>query len=316
MLRFLTFDQHRYTMQLFLEHGSEELRRAVQVVGYREAEASLGRRDLTGDVIVLCDLERMTADQLDELAALGDRCLRLGARRVLNDARRVLRRYELGRRLHEDGLHRFRPWRWTEVAESGAADRVRYPVFLRDEHEHDGARSPLLHSPTELAAWMEEHGQGTDAISSIDGRRRDWLVVEFEDTRRSGESLFHKAGAFFLDGAVAPRHLFYSPRWMVKGGGTPEPWMVRREQEYLEHNWGRRQVAEVCALAGIDYGRIDFAFTGVEGPGDEITGPIVTFEINTNPTVLDAGDLADVQRQAVTRRFLETFTEALLALAA
>jgi hypothetical protein len=42
----------------------------------------------------------------------------------------------------------------------------------------------------------------------------------------------------------------------------------------------------------------------------------VTFEINTNPTVLDAGDLADAERRAVTQRFCQRFTEALLDLSA
>ena len=127
-------------------------------------------------------------------------------------------------------------------------------------------------------------------------RRNQNLVVEFADCRRQPEDLYHKYGAVGWCGQVIPRHLFFSPDWSVKRPRRTTDEQIAWEAAYVAENEFAGEVAQVFAECGIDYGRIDFA--------SRPTGGIITFEINTNPAILDEGDLVNERRRWVTERFL------------
>src|SRR6185503_2337623 len=64
------------------------------------------------------------------------------------------------------------------------------------------------------------------------------------------------------------------------------------------------RIAEVFRIARTDYGRIDYTFVG---------GRLQTYEINLNPTVINAGPL---ERTAKKTRFTEALTAAFVRLEA
>jgi hypothetical protein len=75
---------------------------------------------------------------------------------------------------------------------------------------------------------------------------------------------------------------------------------IEEHLRYVETNPHRDQLEKVFELAGIEYGRIDYCV---------VDGRVQTFEINTNPTVVQgtayrAGDMstyADLHEDALTR---------------
>ena len=107
--------------------------------------------------------------------------------------------------------------------------------------------------------------------------------------------------AFFLWNTVFPRHLFFSDKWMVKGTKYQHAEAVELEKVYLRRNSYEEKITQVFNIAAIQYGRVDFART-IEG--------LAFFEINTNPTILDAWDLQS-NRGYATKSFVPAFTYAL-----
>jgi hypothetical protein len=61
----------------------------------------------------------------------------------------------------------------------------------------------------------------------------------------------------------------------------------------MEENPHARNVAEIFRIARNDYGRIDYTF---------VNGRLQTYEINLNPTVINAGPLERTQRSFASRK--------------
>ncbi|MFI7542403.1 hypothetical protein [Actinoplanes sp. NPDC049599] len=281
---FVTHEEHRYTHELFARVMRDDHDLPVHVADY----AAPGRVPVADALVVLCDLERFAAADRPRLVEAEDELRRRGAGRVLNSPSRVKTRLELLRHLAEVGLNEHR------AAALDGGQHLRYPVFLRGDRDHDGPRTALLHSAAEVRAAVAAAGPGGPD-----------LVVEFADCRRRPADLFHKYGAVGWCGQVIPRHLFFSPDWSVKRPRRTTDEQIAREAAYIAANEHAARVAEVFAEAGIDYGRIDFAARP--------TGGIITFEINTNPAILDEGDLVNERRRYVTRTFLTSMSAAFTA---
>ncbi|HEX6691853.1 MAG TPA: hypothetical protein VF110_11990, partial [Burkholderiales bacterium] len=106
-----------------------------------------------------------------------------------------------------------------------------------------------------------------------------------------------------LGGEIVPRHLFRGRGWFCKQaelGG--DDWMAE-ELAYLESDGHAAVMREVCEIAGIGYGRIDYSLKD---------GRPQVWEINHTPELVfaDAAWAAD-PRAPVHRRFTERFMEAL-----
>lgn len=277
MIHFVTLPAHQYTHDILVT----ELVRQGHAVGLRDYATSPARFCRPQDTVILCDIERFREADLERLHRYARRCDDIGAR-VLNHPERALRRTELINTLalHGNG---FRAWPASEIPSD-----IRFPVFLRDEYEHDGPASDLLHTPGEL----------TEALRRFDRERRhdgEPLVVEYIDIRGAGDSRYHKYGAFILDGAVIPRHLFFGKHWVVKRPDEQSEADLDAERDYLERNHYAGPVAEACKRAGIEYGRMDFSARD--------DGSVTVFEINTNPTVFHLEDFAPGPRRGVTDAF-------------
>jgi hypothetical protein len=58
---------------------------------------------------------------------------------------------------------------------------------------------------------------------------------------------------------TVPRHLFFSRNWQVKQADLVSPGQIAEELAYIEENPYAELLREVCRIARIGYGRIDYA---------------------------------------------------------
>jgi hypothetical protein len=213
---------------------------------------------------IFSDLERLSPQEL-KLAqhaweALSDA---EPPHRLLNNPSRVLCRYDLLSKLLEKGKNRFRAFRATEPLHS-----LRFPVFVREENDHNGNLTPLIYNRGDLA-WPLR------SLRLKGYRLRDLLVVEFCDTSDSA-GIFRKYSAFRIGGEILPRHVLFSRNWNLKRPDLVDPPLAKEQERYLLENPHRSWLSEIFDLAGIEYGRIDYSMMGNEPQ---------TWEINTNPMV-------------------------------
>ncbi len=289
MIHFLTTRRHGYTLRQHLAWFGKGATDRFSVLSYGEL---FRRRSLPAGVYVFADLERLCPRNRDRAAHV-HRCLAASNRcRMLNDPARTLRRYDLLRTLHEQGLNAFRAYRLGEDREA-----LRFPVFLRGEDDHKGSFTPLLHDAAAVSAAIREARRSWK-------RRRANLMTEFLDTARD-DGIYRKYSAFHVAGHVIPRHLFFDRAWMVKKPALGEPWQVEEEWRYIEENPHADQLTEIFRIAGTDYGRIDYGLH---------EGRVQTWEINTNPMITTEFDRYHEPRVRVHERFALCLAEAFEAI--
>jgi hypothetical protein len=244
-------------MRGFLKHWVPQLRAHVEVLPY---ENVFRRRELPPGVHVFSDIERLRRSECRLAADLADRVVAAGSR-VLNHPRDVLTRYALHATLYDAGINRFRSHRSLDPR------RMRWPVFLRTEREHDGALTGLLHGPREFAAALLRLATNPLAL------RAGLLAVEFEDTRDAA-GLYRKYSVLRIGEHFLPRHILVSRHWMLKVADVVDANTLRDEDAYFCDVPEMEQIREIFALARIEYGRIDYT---------RHEGRLVVWEINTNP---------------------------------
>jgi hypothetical protein len=132
-----------YTMSESLPRFPEDLRGRIRVLSYGDL---LKARELPVATYIFSDIERLTPDALSMVARVWDALGRSGQPvRLLNHPIRSMRRFELLRGLYDRGINSFNAYRWVERPRS-----VSFPVFLRREHDHVGARTGLIADPAAL----------------------------------------------------------------------------------------------------------------------------------------------------------------------
>ncbi|MGQ0701546.1 MAG: hypothetical protein ACT4PM_00255 [Gemmatimonadales bacterium] len=183
---------------------------------------------------------------------------------LLNDPRKVLRRFDLLKTLRTSGANRFAVRRASEPREE-----VRFPVFVREESGHGGSLTGLLQDARSLSRALL-------ALRSRGLRAADLLVVEFCDLADEA-GRFWKAAAFKVGDAIVPAHLLSGRPWVLKWDEAD-----RNEEtlealvSYVTENPHEAWLRRVFALAQVDYGRCDYGVRGVE---------LQVWEINLNPTI-------------------------------
>ncbi len=213
---------------------------------------------------IFSDLERLSPPELKLAQHVWETISNAGPRvRLLNNPSRVLCRYDLLRRLFDNGKNRFRAVRATEPLHS-----LRFPVFVREENDHNGNLTPLIYNRGDLA-WPLR------SLRLRGYRLHDLLVVEFCNTSDT-TGIFRKYSAFRVGREILPRHMLFSRQWSVKRPDLLDPLLAKEQERYLLENPHRSWLEEIFRFAGIEYGRIDYSMMGNE--------PQV-WEINTNPTV-------------------------------
>jgi hypothetical protein len=261
VIHFVTTPGEVFTMQDYLSVRGAALTARVRIVEYeRLAEWT----QLERGTYVLSALDQLSPAMLRLVDALVAQLEGSDGARFLNHPSRTLRRFTLLQTFARLGRNDFRAERVT-----GNHEALRFPVFLRSERDHGGPVSPLLHSSAEVdTAIVRALARGF--------RLDELLVIEFCDTAdQSG--LVRKYGAFIVGDRVIPKNLAVSRDWMVKRQGTEDgPEFIEENVAYVVSNPHREALVEIFQLAGIGYGRIDYAVKNDR---------IQTWEINLTPTI-------------------------------
>lgn len=247
---------------------------------------NIARFRARGGLAVFSDVELLDDAQRAAAGALHARLTAEPGRwRVWNNPSRSARRMDVLDTLARDGGSGFRAFRAGGVM----PEDLRYPVFVRDEHEHNGPLTGLLHGEAELSAALAGLRAGAHAEAPL-------LVVEFLNYA-SADGVFRKYSISRFGDTLVPKHVLFSADWVVK---TPdynlfgESRWLSEEAEYLKGCAESAQVKAIFDRFEVDYGRIDYAV---------VNGTVRVFEINSNPTLLRMTHLAPGPRQAVHREF-------------
>jgi hypothetical protein len=261
MIHFVVPKAHDRGIHEYLAHWGADLAPRIRVV-HSESLPTASRMDR--GTYVLAAMDQYSPGMASYIAALHAAMVNEPDVRFLNTPGRTLQRFELLRQMHAAGRNVFRAVRVNEDLTT-----LRYPVFVRDSQTHDGALSPFLHSPSEVEAAVGR--------ALVQGRlAQNLMVVEFCDTSDAA-GYFRKYSAFVVGPHILPRYLSWSREWMLKFRGSEfTPRMAEEELEYLMTNPHEAELRSVFRLAGVEYGRIDYAMKD---------GAMQVWEINLNPTI-------------------------------
>src|SRR5205807_213866 len=145
----------------------------------------------------------------------------------------------------------------------------RFPVFIRHIARHDGPLTRLLYTDSEVETAI--------AMLTELEQESDLLIVEFCDTSNA-DGVFRKYGSYVIGDRIVPRSIMFSDRWDVKKTRLHDAEKSREEREFIETNPHQDWLREVFTLAGVQYGRADYAFC---------EGRPQVWEINTHPLIVD-----------------------------
>lgn len=285
MIWYLVTAAHTYTVSEHLRSGwGAALRKHMVVMPY---ELLTRMPVMPQGSYIFSDLERLDAMPRKVLGKVWSRLQDNGCR-MLNHPERSLRRLELLDALHADGSNRFRAFRADTPGEPW-----RYPVFLRQEKEHSGAQSPLLHDLQSVREAMLQLVLAGHALT-------DLLVVEMCDTS-DPDGIYRKYSAFRIGDHIVPRHVLFSRKWMLKDMDLLEPTHRAETRDYCQNNPHEAELRRLFTRAQIEYGRIDYAL--------DRDGRIQVWEINTNPQIMRAPQ----SYPEGVRHFHQAFAERYLA---
>jgi hypothetical protein len=262
VIRYLVPRREAYTIHEFLERWGKPLAGRLTLEPYEDLPA---RRELSAGAYIFSALDHLTPSGQGFATAVASHLRGAGPGfRLLNSPDRALLRFELLEELHRRGWNSHRA-----VRASDDVGGLRYPVFVRDERWHTGSLSPLLRTRAELEAAL--------ARSIVRGHRlADLLAVEFTDTADAG-GVFRKYAAFRVGPAIVPRSVALGRHWMLKFEGSEHTESSYREEAaYVRENPHEDALRRVFEVAGVDYGRIDYAMKD---------GSPVVWEINLNPSI-------------------------------
>jgi hypothetical protein len=296
MIRFVVPRSQDFGLLEFLDYWGDLASSPFDVVHY---ESLAARSSVPRGTWVLAALDQLTPHGLHLVRELESQLRASEARpSVLNSADTTLLRCDLLQRLYAEGLNRHTAVKATAGADATAS--LRFPVFLREEHQHTGALSPLLFSPRDLGFEL--------AKAVVRGYRlRDLLIVEFVDTK-SDDGFYRKYAAFVIGSAVVPQFMSQDTDWMLKLGRTEHTAvMIAEEYAWVRDNPHEPQLRRLFELAGVQYGRIDYAV---------VDGVVETWEINLNPTLARYPSLSpglQALRRPTTELFHERFHAAFRA---
>ncbi len=261
-MHYLVNQEHDYTVRGYLESPrSRALACSIDLLYYHQAR---DWRRLPATTYIFSDHERLTQHQTELTIQLWNQLEGHAGVRLLNNPARVARRYELLRKLYESGRNDFNVFRLDEPL-----DQVRFPVFVREEREHDGSLTELIHDADELCRRLKS------LLSPLQNyRSRDLIVVEFCDTS-NGEGVYAKYSALKIGERLIPRYLQFSQDWEIKDANAiVSAENMAREMRYFKENPHESWIRKTFEVARIDYGRLDY---GVLGERPQV------WEINTNP---------------------------------
>lgn len=241
---------------------------------------------------VFTDFDRLSSYEMESAFVIAA-ALRTSApgATIFNYPNKVLERYPLLKRLHAEGLNQF------NVARYDAGERPqRYPAFIRLEDDCQGPDSAIINDDAEFDQAVAELTQ-----KGKTAKRR--IVVEFcAELDRDG--FYRKYGAFNIGGKIVPQHILRSQGWNVKRAGLQsDAAFAAEELAYARDNPHERELQKIFAIAGIDFGRIDYGL---------VNGGIQTYEINSNATFPDFTDTHNDNRDELRNLVRQTTMDTIL----
>lgn len=245
---------------------------------------------------VFADVDRLSGSQSSNIFERWRRLQDAGAR-LLNHPLRVMRRYDLLRWAHENGINSFDCYMVIEHRKP-----KRFPVFIRRAFDHEGSISPLIRNQAEL-------DRAIAAMRVASEWPGDKIITEYIDVSNE-QGVFRKYAAFRIGDALFPRQIMAAKQWVVKKPGFDSAELAAEEAAYLEANPHGEQLMRIFEAAHIDYGRIDYCV---------IDGRVQVFEINTNPSIIGPSSTAQILdpnslRGPTYRKVIEKYIEAFAAL--
>jgi hypothetical protein len=216
----------------------------------------------------------LTFDECARAAELARQAERAGIR-VVNRPGTTFRRFDLLHMLHASGHN---PYAVHRTDDTSAV--VRFPAFVRLEREHTGPQTDLLPDTASLRLAI-------NSLLARGLRHEELMVAEYVDMRTPVDGLFRKYSVMRVGPRLIPRHALFSTGWVEKIADIVSDATLAEEQSFLDTFPHRDQVSQIFDLAHIDYGRIDY---GV------LNGRVVTWEINTNPTLMPMPERCDPRR--------------------
>jgi hypothetical protein len=267
MIHYLVPQETWWAMEVF-RRVEPSLARRLIVVPY---ERAFEEQALSPGTYIFADVDRLSYPDLHAATELWQRLAELGPNvRLLNDPVRVLRRYDLLRMLHAEGINTFNVFRVPDPLSPQPTIPLRFPVFLREAIEHTGKLTDLLHTWEDVChAVRELTSRGQYSPEGL-------LIVEWCDTSDSA-GVFRKCSAFVIGEAIVARELFCSRDWLVKNFVLVEAKYLREAREFIAQNPHETFLTDIARRANIEYGRIDYGL---------LDGRPQVWEINLNPMII------------------------------
>ncbi|MDB9822374.1 hypothetical protein OAC89_01575 [Deltaproteobacteria bacterium] len=244
-----------------MKHWGKELSSFITVVYYEER---LRIQRLSSGTFIFADIELLSPKEAEWAAYIWEALFSSGKEiRLLNHPTRSMRRFELLRMLHHQGVNRHNIHKLTD-----SQANIRFPVFIRNENDHNGPLTTLIKSSTNLAdvvSGLKKAGTYLD----------DKIIAEFNNLSDS-EGVYRKYSAFIVGNRIIARHIFFSKNWMIKRPDLDDKSLMEEELGYVMNNPHEELLRKYFKLASIEYGRIDYGM---------LNGKPQVWEINTNPMI-------------------------------
>jgi hypothetical protein len=291
---FLATADHLYTIKNFLGGWGKDLSRTIIPCSY---EMLLQQQAIPLGVYIFADLERLSPRMAEAAAQLWQTIVVENRQRglpvkLLNHPTRSLRRFELLRTLYEKGINQFTVYRLTEAREP-----QRFPVFIRNENDHEGSLTPLIQDRQGYLEAVQEFQQ-----QNIDLREK--IVTEFIDTVDQN-GIYRKYSAIVIDQTIIARDIQFSRHWVVKQRELVEQPFLEEQKTYIDRHPHLDQLRRVAQIANITYGRFDYSL---------IDDQIQVWEINTNPFTIRKRDSSFPLQLQLDQRIAEQVIAAYRAL--
>lgn len=267
---FICKHRHRYTLRPYLTLARQEGDPGINLLTYDQMSQAKGLRpeNLKPTTYVFADMDRATPRELGIAAKLADEIRACGpGYRVINDPTGIAERYEFLRLAHLHGINGFNAYLLAEHQPP-----QRFPVFLRSSRDSRVPLSDLIEDQAGLEAEIYN-------LTRSGVRRDNVMIVEFQPTDLF-EGNYVKYGAYCAAGEILPGHVHVCRDWRSKlqsESRVVDDRTIELERQWMTDMQFRDEIANAFAIAGVEYGRIDFGISD---------GRPQFWEINTNPDLL------------------------------
>jgi len=266
MITVLVTKDHSYTFERLQK--TQRGRFDVQVLRYESLKLA---HEFQPGLIIFADLERLMPVELWMMSKLARRLQQFPKLyTVCNPPQDYVGRFDLCQKLFDEGVNSYRAHRIYSLP-----DTIRYPVFLRHDGDHCGAKSELIYDRESLDVAI---------APLLDDLVHRWkyMVIELVDMRDE-QGLSTKYSAFMIAGELIPFHTLVSHKWEVKDTDVLNEQTVAEELAYIGSKC-HADIRKAFEIAGLTFGRVDYG---------EKDGRVDVWEINTNPMLLRNPEYVD-----------------------